>query len=199
MSLVFLKAEPLSWLHYSFPYKCSLYFMCCLGEEPWSFGYGGTGKFSTNCRFSDYGQRFGAGDVVGAMLDLDSRPASISFTKNGTWFGVACPLHGFPVGSKDMALFPHLLLKNSRSVITWECLTISAFLSDEAAQSLMNVVKLARIHQKQVLAERGLTREISLSVSIRWTMTSNTCTGQFSFLASQVKQIQIRAKKKYNF
>ncbi|XP_076455157.1 uncharacterized protein LOC143289849 [Babylonia areolata] len=85
-----------------------------LGEEPWSFGYGGTGKFSTNCRFSDYGQRFGAGDVIGAMLDLDSRPASISFTKNGTWYGVAIPLHGFPVGSKDMALYPHILSKNCK-------------------------------------------------------------------------------------
>nr|KAG5714719.1 hypothetical protein BaRGS_000207 [Batillaria attramentaria] len=85
-----------------------------LGEEPWSFGYGGTGKFSTNCRFSDYGQRFGAGDVIGAMLDLDSRPATISFTKNGIWLGKAIPLHGFPVGSKDMALFPHVLSKNCR-------------------------------------------------------------------------------------
>ncbi|KAL8609349.1 hypothetical protein ACOMHN_008143 [Nucella lapillus] len=85
-----------------------------LGEEPWSFGYGGTGKFSTNCRFSDYGQRFGAGDVIGVMLDLESRPASISFMKNGTWFGVAIPLHGFPVGSKDMALYPHVLSKNCK-------------------------------------------------------------------------------------
>ena len=52
--------------------------------------------------------------MIGAMLDLDSRPASISFTKNGTWFGVAIPLHGFPVGSKDMALYPHILSKNCR-------------------------------------------------------------------------------------
>uniref|UniRef100_A0A2C9JFF4 B30.2/SPRY domain-containing protein n=1 Tax=Biomphalaria glabrata TaxID=6526 RepID=A0A2C9JFF4_BIOGL len=85
-----------------------------LGEEPWSFGYGGTGKFSTNNRFSDYAVRFGEGDVIGAMLDLDSRPASISFMKNGTWYGVAAPLHGFPVGSKEMALFPHILSKNCR-------------------------------------------------------------------------------------
>lgn len=84
------------------------------GEEPWSFGYGGTGKFSTNNRFSDYGVRFEEGDVIGAMLDLDSRPASISFMKNGTWYGVAVPLHGFPVGSKEMALFPHILSKNCR-------------------------------------------------------------------------------------
>ncbi|KAH9513107.1 Heteroproteinous nuclear ribonucleoprotein U-like protein 1, partial [Bulinus truncatus] len=85
-----------------------------LGEEPWSFGYGGTGKFSTNNRFTDYAVRFGEGDVIGAMLDLDSRPATISFMKNGTWYGVAAPLHGFPVGSKEMALFPHILSKNCR-------------------------------------------------------------------------------------
>ncbi|XP_059144772.1 uncharacterized protein LOC131931953 isoform X2 [Physella acuta] len=85
-----------------------------LGEEPWSFGYGGTGKFSTNNRFTDYAVRFGEGDVIGAMLDLDSRPATISFMKNGTWYGIAAPLHGFPVGSKEMALFPHILSKNCR-------------------------------------------------------------------------------------
>lgn len=85
-----------------------------LGEEPWSFGYGGTGKFSTNNRFTNYGVQFEEGDVIGAMLDLESRPASISYMKNGTWYGVAAPLHGFPVGSKEMALFPHILSKNCR-------------------------------------------------------------------------------------
>ncbi|CAL1526307.1 unnamed protein product [Lymnaea stagnalis] len=90
-----------------------------LGEEPWSFGYGGTGKFSTNNRFTDYAVRFGEGDVIGAMLDLDSRPASISFMKNGTWYGIAAPLHGFPVGSKEMALFPHILSKNCRFKVNY--------------------------------------------------------------------------------
>lgn len=34
------------------------------GEEKLSYGYGGTGKASTDCKFTDYGQAFAAGDVV---------------------------------------------------------------------------------------------------------------------------------------
>lgn len=85
-----------------------------IGEEPWTFGYDGTGKFSTNNSFSDYAVQFEAGDVIGALLDLDSYPATISFMKNGIWYGVAVPLHGYPVGSKEMALFPQVLSKNCR-------------------------------------------------------------------------------------
>ncbi|XP_071106702.1 hornerin-like [Haliotis cracherodii] len=85
-----------------------------LGEEPWSYGYGGTGKFSTNNKFSNYGEKFEVGDVIGAMLDLDDRPAKISYMKNGRYLGVAIPLHSYPVGNKDMALFPHILSKNCR-------------------------------------------------------------------------------------
>ncbi|XP_041363926.1 YLP motif-containing protein 1-like [Gigantopelta aegis] len=85
-----------------------------LGEEPWSYGYGGTGKFSSNNKFVNYGQRFGLNDVIGAMLDLDSRPATISYMKNGKLLGVATQIQGYPVGNKDMALFPHILTKNCR-------------------------------------------------------------------------------------
>jgi hypothetical protein len=38
------------------------------GEEPLSYGYGGTGKASTDCKFKDYGKPFHVGDVVGALL-----------------------------------------------------------------------------------------------------------------------------------
>jgi hypothetical protein len=33
-----------------------------------SYGYGGTGKASTDCKFKDYGKPFHTGDVVGALL-----------------------------------------------------------------------------------------------------------------------------------
>lgn len=39
-----------------------------LGEEAKSFGYGGTGKAATECKFEDYGQQFTAGDVITAYL-----------------------------------------------------------------------------------------------------------------------------------
>ena len=38
------------------------------GEEELSFGYGGTAKASTNLKFTDYGEKFTAGDVITAYL-----------------------------------------------------------------------------------------------------------------------------------
>lgn len=38
------------------------------GEEPFSFGYGGTGKKSENCKFADFGERFGENDVIGCYI-----------------------------------------------------------------------------------------------------------------------------------
>lgn len=46
----------------------NLCFILCAGEEPLSYGYGGTGKASTDCKFKDYGKPFHVGDVVGAIL-----------------------------------------------------------------------------------------------------------------------------------
>lgn len=85
-----------------------------LGEEPNSYGYGGTGKFATSNKFVNYGEKFGIGDVIGCLLDLDSRPPNMSYAKNGRWLGVAQPLHGFQVGKKETSLFPHILTKNIR-------------------------------------------------------------------------------------
>ena len=39
-----------------------------LGEEKDSYGYGGTGKASTECKFRDFGETFGEGDVIGSYL-----------------------------------------------------------------------------------------------------------------------------------
>ncbi|KAK7795907.1 hypothetical protein U0070_012039 [Myodes glareolus] len=38
-----------------------------LGEEPFSYGYGGTGKKSTNSRFENYGDKFAENDVIGCF------------------------------------------------------------------------------------------------------------------------------------
>ncbi|CAE1331790.1 HNRNPUL1 [Acanthosepion pharaonis] len=58
-----------------------------LGEEPLSHGYGGTGKASTDCKFKDYGEKFGTGDVITAYLDWESDPPTISYSKNGEDLG----------------------------------------------------------------------------------------------------------------
>ncbi|KAL1433658.1 hypothetical protein MTO96_012481 [Rhipicephalus appendiculatus] len=49
-----------------------------LGEEPLSYGYGGTGKISENCKFKDYGEPFAEGDVILAMADMDSDPVQLA-------------------------------------------------------------------------------------------------------------------------
>ncbi|RZF32122.1 hypothetical protein LSTR_LSTR003985 [Laodelphax striatellus] len=83
-----------------------------LGEEPLSYGYGGTGKISTNCNFKSYGTPFVVGDVVTAYLDFESNPGKfdISFAVNGKHMGSAYLVNSSELGGK--ALFPHFLSKN---------------------------------------------------------------------------------------
>jgi heterogeneous nuclear ribonucleoprotein U-like protein 1 len=95
-----------------------------LGESDHNFGFGGTGKFSHQRRFANYGVKFGVGDTVVCAVDLDSKPmASIGFARNGPWLGVAkhfdaddegLGLVDAPVRPTqwESALFPHILLKN---------------------------------------------------------------------------------------
>nr|KAG5689769.1 hypothetical protein BaRGS_031170 [Batillaria attramentaria] len=82
-----------------------------LGEEALSYGYGGTGKASTECQFKDYGESFTAGDVITAYLDLDSDPVVMSYSKNGTDLGTCFEVEKEKL--EDKALFPHILTKNT--------------------------------------------------------------------------------------
>ncbi|XP_064837153.1 heterogeneous nuclear ribonucleoprotein U-like protein 1 isoform X3 [Oncorhynchus masou masou] len=82
-----------------------------LGEEPFSYGYGGTGKKSSKCKFEDYGEKFGENDVLGCYINFDSgEEVEMAFSKNGKWLDVA-----FRVSREELAerpLFPHVLVKN---------------------------------------------------------------------------------------
>ncbi|XP_072248001.1 heterogeneous nuclear ribonucleoprotein U-like protein 1 isoform X3 [Leuresthes tenuis] len=82
-----------------------------LGEEPFSFGYGGTGKKSSDCKFADYGEKFGENDVIGCYIDFESEDeVQMGFSKNGVYMGVA-----FRTTKEELAgraLFPHVLVKN---------------------------------------------------------------------------------------
>ncbi|KAM9452247.1 heterogeneous nuclear ribonucleoprotein U-like protein 1 isoform 1-T1 [Salvelinus alpinus] len=83
-----------------------------LGEEAFSFGYGGTGKKSSDCKFEDYGEKFGENDVIGCFIDFDAggEEVEIAFSKNGVWLDV-----GFRASREELAgrpLFPHVLVKN---------------------------------------------------------------------------------------
>ncbi|XP_033215687.1 heterogeneous nuclear ribonucleoprotein U-like protein 2 isoform X2 [Belonocnema kinseyi] len=85
-----------------------------LGEEPFSYGFDGTGKKSTNNEFSDYGETFSKDDIVGCYLDLSSDNVEISYTINGNNLGPAFTISKEELG--DRALFPHILTKNSTFV-----------------------------------------------------------------------------------
>uniref|UniRef100_A0A7N9ATK3 Heterogeneous nuclear ribonucleoprotein U-like 1 n=1 Tax=Mastacembelus armatus TaxID=205130 RepID=A0A7N9ATK3_9TELE len=82
-----------------------------LGEEPFSFGYGGTGKKSSDCKFADFGEKFGENDVIGCYIDFDSGDeVEMGFSKNGVWLGVAFRTTKEALAGR--ALFPHVLVKN---------------------------------------------------------------------------------------
>ncbi|XP_059405935.1 heterogeneous nuclear ribonucleoprotein U-like protein 1 [Carassius carassius] len=82
-----------------------------LGEEPFSFGYGGTGKKSSNCKFEDYGEKFSENDIIGCYIDFESgEEVEMAFSKNGKGLGPC-----FHVSREELAgraLIPHVLVKN---------------------------------------------------------------------------------------
>ncbi|CDJ56856.1 SPRY domain-containing protein, putative [Eimeria maxima] len=77
------------------------------GDSAESWGFGGTGKKSTNRRYLDYGCSFGEGDVIGVAIDLDA--LTISFQKNTQYLGTAFEL---PPTVRETGLFPHIYVKN---------------------------------------------------------------------------------------
>uniref|UniRef100_A0A3B5LZX1 Uncharacterized protein n=1 Tax=Xiphophorus couchianus TaxID=32473 RepID=A0A3B5LZX1_9TELE len=82
-----------------------------LGEEPFSFGYGGTGKKSSDCKFADYGEKFGENDIIGCYIDFESSDeVTMGFSKNGVNLGVAFRTTKEALAGR--ALFPHVLVKN---------------------------------------------------------------------------------------
>ncbi|XP_056394311.1 heterogeneous nuclear ribonucleoprotein U-like protein 1 [Hyla sarda] len=82
-----------------------------LGEEMYSYGYGGTAKKSTNSKFENYGETFAENDVIGCFIDFEVRgDIEISFSKNGRYLGTAFRVSRGAVGNQ--ALFPHVLVKN---------------------------------------------------------------------------------------
>lgn len=82
-----------------------------LGEEPLTYGFGGTGKISTGNKFSDYGEAFGKDDVIGCYLSFeDGENIVMSYTINGKDMGAAFTVSKSMLEGK--ALYPHILTKN---------------------------------------------------------------------------------------
>lgn len=85
-------------------------FFACTGEEKFSYGYGGTGKASTDCKFTDFGTKFGEGDVLACYLDFGEEKAEISYSLNGIELGKCFEVEKSELAGR--ALFAHVLTKN---------------------------------------------------------------------------------------
>jgi len=83
-----------------------------LGMEYRSFGYGSTGKKSTNRQFEDFGGAYEEGDVIGCLLDRETQ--TISFSKNGRGLGVAFTL---PEDLHSVGLKPHICGKDFAAAV----------------------------------------------------------------------------------
>ncbi|XP_013145418.1 PREDICTED: heterogeneous nuclear ribonucleoprotein U-like, partial [Papilio polytes] len=81
-----------------------------LGDGQLSWGYENTGRAVNEGEFKEYGKLFTEKDVVGAYVDLDSTPCTISYTLNGEELGVAYEFDKVLLG--DRPLYPHILTKN---------------------------------------------------------------------------------------
>jgi len=90
-----------------------------LGDSAESWGWGGTGKKSHDGKFTDFGQEFGPGDVIGVILDPDN--LTISFTLNGKFMGIA--FKDISPAVRTLGIFPHILCKNVRVQMNFSKLT----------------------------------------------------------------------------
>ncbi|XP_046846335.1 heterogeneous nuclear ribonucleoprotein U-like protein 1 isoform X2 [Xenia sp. Carnegie-2017] len=84
-----------------------------LGEVPYSYGYGGTGKASCNNKFDNYGEPYTTNDVITSYIDLDSSPKVIFFAKNGKYLDIAFQLDSDVHGK---TFYPHISVKNMKFV-----------------------------------------------------------------------------------
>lgn len=82
-----------------------------LGEKELSFGFDGAGKAVTGGKMEEFGEPFSEGDVIGCYAFIsDEGETELSFSKNGSFLGVAFRLAGSTLAGR--ALYPHVLCKN---------------------------------------------------------------------------------------
>nr|CAD2164756.1 unnamed protein product [Meloidogyne enterolobii] len=80
-----------------------------LGESPYSFAFNSMANKATGNIFSDYGEPFGIGDVITAVLDINC--GEIRFFKNSQTLGPAFTDIQFQTGD---VFFPHIATKNCK-------------------------------------------------------------------------------------
>ncbi|XP_065671009.1 ATP-dependent RNA helicase DDX1 isoform X5 [Hydra vulgaris] len=79
-----------------------------VGCDSESFGFGGTGKKSTNKQFDTYGEPYGKNDIIGCFINLDN--GTIKYSKNGKDLG-----HAFDIPKRlyGSSFFASVTLKNA--------------------------------------------------------------------------------------
>lgn len=83
-----------------------------LGEGEFSYGYESTGKFVANKVFTNYGAKFGLGDVVGAYLDITDECITFNYTLNGELQPDITSIARSELPLENFSLFPHVLARN---------------------------------------------------------------------------------------
>lgn len=82
-----------------------------LGEDEHSYGYESTGKFAMNKEFTQFGDPYKLGDVVGAYLNITDEALELRFTINGELQPHVKVISRSSL-PEDAALFPHILTRN---------------------------------------------------------------------------------------
>jgi ATP-dependent RNA helicase DDX1 len=85
-----------------------------IGRDPHGYGYGGTGMKSFGGTFTEYGGKFGKGDVVGCRLDWSTK--EVSYSVNGAEKGVAFTIGDTVAGA---VLFPAFTMKGSSMTLNF--------------------------------------------------------------------------------
>ncbi|VDN20934.1 unnamed protein product, partial [Dibothriocephalus latus] len=123
-----------------------------LGEEPLSFGYGGTGKKSCDNKFTDYGCKFGEGDTIGSFLEITDSEAVMNFAVNGVNQGECFRVPLSSLGSEPV-LFPHIYVKNVEFSVNFGQNDMPAWFAppfeDPASWKIMNETATADRQHKE--------------------------------------------------
>ncbi|KAJ7382761.1 hypothetical protein OS493_033047 [Desmophyllum pertusum] len=155
-----------------------------LGEDKISYGYDSSGKKALDSEFTDYGQTFGADDVIGCYLDLESDPKTISFSKNGEDLEVAFEL---TEDLEEKALHPHILVKNAEFSVNFGSQEEPWFPAKEGYTFMQSVGEESLVH-----GTRGPTTKKECEVIM---MVGLPGSGKTTWVSTKVSE---NADKKYN-
>ena len=108
--------------------------MTNLGEAHNTFGWDSSGKFATHGNFQPYGYgKWRKGDVIAALLDLDSNPPRIAFAKNGVILPAAYQAKS--LGKRVRAKSPEATVSPDENGVASGQSTVSSTESSKAAKS----------------------------------------------------------------